>query len=97
MNVKKHPKYDEFLSGIKDLVAKAKVIIRTENLAAGNPGKVRHVGSGVWEMKINYGPGWRVYYVRVGDEIVMLLTGGTKNGQQDDIDAAKKLAEDLTE
>jgi putative addiction module killer protein len=53
------------------------------------------VGEGVWELKIDYGPGWRIYYARVGNQVVMLLTGGTKNGQQQDIEAAQQIAREI--
>jgi putative addiction module killer protein len=95
MNVRRHPKFEKFLRSIKDAVVRAAVVRRIEQLAAGNPGKTRDVGDGVLEMKIKLGPGWRVYYTRIEEQVVVLLTGGTKNGQQDDIEAAKKLAREL--
>jgi putative addiction module killer protein len=95
MEIQKHPKFDEFIHGIKDVVTKAKVLSSISSLVAGNPGKAKAVGDGVWELRINYGPGWRIYYTRVGNKIVLLLTGGTKSGQQNDIDVAKKLAREV--
>jgi putative addiction module killer protein len=64
-------------------------------LEEGNPGDSRAVGDGVQELRIDYGPGWRVYYIRVGKQILLLLSGGSKNRQQKDIDAARKLAREL--
>lgn len=93
--MRQHPRFQKFFGEIKDVVTKAKLLASITRLAAGNPGKARSVGEGVWELKIDYGPGWRIYYTRVGNQIVMLLTGGTKNGQQQDIEAAKQLAREV--
>jgi putative addiction module killer protein len=95
MKVERHPKFQKFFAEIKDTVAKAKLLASITRLAAGNPGKAKSVGDGVWELKIDYGPGWRIYYTQVGNEILLLLTGGTKNGQQQDIEAAKQLAREI--
>jgi putative addiction module killer protein len=95
MEIKQHPRFQEFLTGIKDATTKAKILIAVSRLAAGNSGKAKSVGAGVRELKIDYGPGWRIYYTKVGSEIVLLLTGGTKNGQQRDIEAAQKLVAEL--
>ena len=95
MEIRWHPRFREFFGGIKDAVTKAKLLKSMKMLAAGNPGKAKSVGDGVWELKINYGPGWRIYYTQVGKEIVVLLTGGTKNGQQEDIETAKQLAQKI--
>jgi putative addiction module killer protein len=95
MEIKQHPRFQEFISGIKDAKTKAKILLSVSRLAAGNPGKAKSVGGGVSELKIDYGPGWRIYYTKVGNEIVLLLTGGAKNGQQRDIEAAQKLVAEL--
>lgn len=95
MKVERHPRFQSFFAEIKDLRAKAKVLASITRLAAGNPGKAKSVGDGVWELKIDYGPGWRIYYTQVGNEMMLLLTGGTKNGQQQDIEAAKQLAREI--
>ena len=71
------------------------MISRIERLGLGNPGDVAPVGDGVSEMRIHYGPGYRVYYVQRGEEIVVLLCGGDKGSQASDIRAAKKLASEL--
>jgi putative addiction module killer protein len=95
MEIRQHPRFQKFFDEIKDQVTKAKLLASIKRLAAGNPGKAKSVGEGVWELKIDYGPGWRIYYARVGNQIVMLLTGGTKNGQQQDIEAAKQVAREI--
>jgi putative addiction module killer protein len=92
MEVRWSLRFREFFGEIKDTATKAKLLKNMKRLAAGNPGKAKSVGEGVWELKIDYGPGWRIYYTKVGEQVVILLTGGTKNGQQQDIEAAKKMA-----
>lgn len=92
MQLRKDPKFDEFFNGIKDEVTKGKITARITRLMFGNPGNSEGVGEGVVELKIDYGPGWRVYYIKVGDQIVVLLGGGSKKQQQSDIDAAKERA-----
>jgi len=75
--------------------ARAKVLARIDRLSLGNPGDVAPVGDGISEMRIHYGPGYRVYYTQRGEEIVMLLCGGDKSSRAADIRAAKKLASGL--
>lgn len=95
MEVQQHPRFKKFFAEVKDVPTRARILLSITKLESGNPGKAKSVGGGVWELKIDYGPGWRLYYTQVGKQIVMLLTGGTKNEQQKDIDAAKKLAEEI--
>ena len=80
---------------MRDVRARARVLVRVERLAAGNPGDVRPVGEGVSEMRIDYGPGYRVYFKRQGLTVVVLLAGGDKRTQSDDIDTARRLARNL--
>jgi putative addiction module killer protein len=95
MDIRQHPRFKTFFGEIKDAVTKAKLLASIKRLAAGNPGKAKSVGEGVWELKIDYGPGWRIYYTKVGSEIVILLTGGTKNRQQQDIETAKQMTREI--
>ena len=97
MEIIEHPRYQEFYNGIKDAATKARVVMAVSRLAAGNPGKAKAVKGGVGELKIDYGPGWRIYYTKVGKEIVLLLGGGTKKKgeQQRDIQAAQELVAEL--
>lgn len=95
MEIHQHPRFQKFFGEVKDAVTKAKLLFSIKKLAAGNPGKAKSVGEGVMELKIDYGPGWRIYYIVVGTEIVMLLTGGSKSRQQQDIEAAKRLAREI--
>jgi len=73
------------------------VLIRIDRLAAGNPGDVKPVGEGISELRINYGPGYRVYYRQEGDELILLLCGGDKSTQDDDIKNAKRIAKQWKE
>ncbi len=78
----------------KDRMAAMRVLTRLNRLATGNAGDAKTVGDGVMELRIDYGPGYRVYYTKVGRRIVMLLVGGTKKRQQADIDQAKAFLND---
>ena len=80
---------------LRDRGAKARVLVRIDRLSLGNPGDVRPVGEGVSEMRIDYGPGYRVYFVRRGEQVVVLLAGGDKSSQARDIATALRLARSL--
>jgi len=75
--------------------AKVRIDLRLNSVKKGNFGDWRDVGDGIGELKINYGPGYRVYYKKVGNDIVVLLCGGDKSSQQEDIVKAKKLLKEL--
>jgi putative addiction module killer protein len=85
--------YASWIMSLRDDRAKAKIALRVDRLALGNPGDVKPVGAGISETRIDYGPGYRVYYGKHGDSIILLLCGGTKNGQSRDIKKAKALFE----
>ena len=87
--------FDEWLDGLRDERGRARVLVRIQRLSAGNPGDVRPVGEGVSEMRIDHGPGYRVYYVRHGREVVVLLAGGDKSSQSRDIRVALQFAKHL--
>lgn len=89
--------FDEWLLGLKDTKAIAKITARIDRLQHGNPGDASSVGEGVVEMRIHYGPGYRVYFVQHGRVIVVLLCGGTKASQKDDIKTAHLLAAGVKE
>ena len=95
MEIRKTETYAKWFDGLSDLRARARILVRIERLAAGNPGDVKSVGGGVSEMRIDYGPGYRVYYKKHGREVVILLAGGDKRSQADDIQAALQLARNL--
>ncbi len=84
--------FDAWLSGLRDRKAAWRVAARLDRLANGNPGDVKPVGGGLSEMRIDYGPGYRVYFMRRGPVLIVLLCGGDKSSQARDIEEAKKLA-----
>lgn len=87
--------FADWLDNLKDLVGRARIQARIRRLADGNPGQHRVLTSGIHEMKIDQGPGYRVYYTQRGETIVFLLVGGDKSTQQADIRKAKALAAGL--
>ena len=89
--------FDAWLSKLKDPRAKARIIKRIRSAERGNLGDCEPVGAGVSEMRIHFGPGYRVYFMRIGDLVYLLLCGGTKRGQSRDITKAKQLARLLKE
>lgn len=89
--------YADWIKTLKDFRAQARIADRIDRLAAGNPGDVKSVGEGVSELRINFGPGYRVYFVRDGSIVYVLLCGGDKSTQDKDIRLAKKLAQQLKE
>jgi putative addiction module killer protein len=89
--------FGRWLDSLRDLRARARVQARLERLAGGNPGDVKPVGGGVSEMRINYGPGYRVYFTQRGRDLVVLLAGGDKSTQAADIRTAVRLARNLAE
>lgn len=91
------PEFQRWIAGLRDRIAVTRVLTRIGRLARGNPGDVRPVGMGVSELRIDYGPGLRVYYVEHGDAMVILLCGGDKSSQSRDIRRAHRLAEEWRE
>jgi len=80
--------FQEWFEALRDRQAKARIAVRLNRMAAGNLGDHKSVGSGVWELRIDAGPGYRVYYSLAGQQLVLLLTGGDKSSQQVDIEKA---------
>ena len=95
IEVRKTEVYAKWLDRLRDARARARVLVRVERLAARNPGDVRPVGEGVSELRIDYGPGYRVYFKEQGRTIVVLLAGGDKRSQSRDIETALRLARNL--
>jgi putative addiction module killer protein len=85
--------FTAWFTGLRDQRARARIRVRIDRLSLGNPGDVKPVGSGVSEMRINYGPGYRRYYVSRGTTVVILLCGGDKRSQDRDIAQAVELAQ----
>jgi len=86
--------FREWLRGLRDVRARAKIRVRLNRIRLGNFGDVKAIGKGVYELRIPYGPGYRVYFARTGQRIVLLLCGGDKSSQQRDIGKAKAFLED---
>lgn len=97
IEIRKTTLFAQWLDELRDLQARARIQTRIERLAAGNPGDVEPVGEGVSELRINYGPGYRVYFRKRGRELIILLAGGEKATQAKDIKAALRLARNLSE
>lgn len=95
MEVRKTDTFAKWLDCLSDIQARARVLARIDRLVDGNPGDVRSVGAGVLEMRIDHGPGYRVYYVPRGRELIILLAGGDKDSQPKDIKTALRLAQNL--
>ena len=95
IEIRKTEIFAKWIDGLHDIRARARILARIERLAAGNPGDVKPVGEGVSELRINYGPGYRVYYKKQGQKVVILLAGGDKSTQAKDIKAALRLSRNL--
>ena len=95
--IRKTDVFKKWMKKLKDTIAKAHIDRRIDRLSRGNPGDVESIGEGCSEMRIDYGPGYRVYYKDTGREIIIILCGGDKSTQQDDINKAKRLAREEEE
>lgn len=89
--------FQKWYQKLKDSKAKTAIVMRLQRLEIGNPGDVASVGEGVSEMRIHYGPGYRIYFQRRGNTIIVLLCGGDKSTQETDIRTAKRLAAEWSE
>ncbi|HWM92426.1 MAG TPA: type II toxin-antitoxin system RelE/ParE family toxin [Thermoanaerobaculia bacterium] len=87
--------YAQWYSGLRDRMARARIDARVRRLSLGNPGDAKPVGEGVSELRIDHGPGYRVYFVHRGQSLVILLAGGDKSTQDRDIATALELAREL--
>jgi putative addiction module killer protein len=93
--VRQTDKYSKWFDALHDKQARARINTRIRRLSLGNPGDVKPVGEGVSELRIDYGPGYRVYFAQRGREVVILLAGGDKRTQGKDIQTARALARNL--
>jgi len=87
--------FSDWFARLRDRQARTRIIARIRRLSLGNPGDVKPVGAGVTEMRIDYGPGYRVYFIRRGSALVILLAGGDKRTQARDIATAHEIAREL--
>lgn len=95
MDVRQTAEFPSWLAALRDVQARARILNRMRRLAAGNAGDVKSVGAGISEMRIEYGPGYRVHFVQRGTVLVVPLCGGDERTQERDIARAKALAETL--
>jgi putative addiction module killer protein len=95
IEVRQTEEYSEWFANLRDKQARARINARIRRLSLDNPGDVKPVGEGVSELRIDYGPGYRVYFLQRGREVVILLAGGDKRTQQKDIQTALELARNL--
>ena len=95
IELRKTDTFAKWIDGLRDIRARARILVRIGRLSLGNPGDVKPVGEGVSEMRIDYGPGYRIYYKKIGQTVVVLLAGGDKRTQAKDIKSALRLAQNL--
>jgi putative addiction module killer protein len=95
IEIRQTERFAKWFADLTDRQARARILARIDRLQIGNPGDVRPVGEGVSEMRVDYGPGYRIYFVRRGRMLAVLLAGGSKRTQERDIRTAIKLARDL--
>jgi putative addiction module killer protein len=95
IELRKTDEYNDWLRGLRDIQGRARINARISRLLDGNPGQNRVLTDGVVELKIDVGPGYRVYYVQQGSVVIVLLCGGDKDSQQEDIAKAIRMARSL--
>jgi putative addiction module killer protein len=95
IDIRQSETFSEWFADLRDKVVRARIASRIDRMRDGNFGDAKPVGGGVSELRIHHGPGYRVYFVRRGDTLVILLCGGDKGSQDKDIEAAKTLAKNI--
>jgi putative addiction module killer protein len=95
MEVRQSEQFQDWLHRLRDERAKARIASRIRRMELGNPGETRRLGGGLMEMKIDHGPGYRIYFANQGTSIVILLCGGDKRTQRRDIEKAREMAQEL--
>ena len=97
MRIEETEVYRDWINALRDRAGRARIQVRVDRLVHGNPGDHRNLTEGVSELKINFGPGYRVYYTKRGERLLLLLVGGDKSSQDDDIALALQLARNFQE
>lgn len=97
MRIEQTDEYRRWINGLRDPMARARILVRVDRLVHGNPGAHRNLTDGVSELKIDVGPGYRVYYTQLGNVLLLLLVGGDKSTQTKDIAKAIALAQGYQE
>ncbi|HSH91430.1 MAG TPA: type II toxin-antitoxin system RelE/ParE family toxin [Ramlibacter sp.] len=95
LEIRQTPQYLEWIKSLRDALTRKRIEARVFRLAHGNPGDHRNLTDGVTEMRLDFGPGWRVYFTQRGNTLVVLLCGGDKSSQDRDIELALHLAKEL--
>jgi putative addiction module killer protein len=97
MRVEKTEEFREWLDALRDRAGRARILVRVDRLIQGNPGQHRHLTDGISELKVDFGPGYRVYYAQRGTRLLLLLAGGDKSTQKEDISKAILLTKNFRE
>ena len=95
IEIRKTGAYAKWIDGLRDITARARILVRVERLSRGNPGDVKPIGEGVSELRVHYDPGYRVYFKQSVQQLIILLAGGDKSTQSKDIQKALELARNL--
>ena len=95
IEIRKTDNFAKWIDGLQDIRARARILVRIERLRAGNPGDVKPVGEGISELRVDYGPSYRVYFKKIGQKVIILLAGGDKKTQPKDIKTALNLSRNL--
>jgi putative addiction module killer protein len=95
IEIRKTNNFAKWIDGLQDIRARARILVRIERLKAGNPGDVKPIGEEISELRIEYGPGYRVYFKKIGQKVIILLAGGDKKTQPKDIKTAISLSRNL--
>jgi putative addiction module killer protein len=96
IEIRQTEQYAKWFKSLKDRTARLRIDVRIRRLSLGNPGDVKPVGDGISELRINYGPGYRIYFTQRNDELILLLVGGDKSTQWKDIAKAKEIGKSIT-
>ena len=95
--IRRLPEFDEWIAGIRDPVTQKRLLLRLRKAQMGNLGDVKAIGEGVFEMRDFFGPGWRMYYAKRGDVLILMLGGDDKSSQSADIKAVLQRAQSIVE
>jgi len=97
MRVEATVEFQSWINALRDRAGRARILVRIDRLVHGNPGKHWNLAGGISELKVDFGPGYRIYYTQRGSRLLLLLAGGDKSSQAKDIAAAVRLAKNLKE
>lgn len=97
MKIEATRQFSNWLDGLKDVAGRVRILTRIDRLSMGNPGQHRNLKGGISELKLTIGPGYRIYYMQRNDTLIILLCGGDKSSQANDIRKARRLASNLQE